>query len=876
MIKLKLAGLTCLLLIPLTGVTTFAILSLPVTGETMSNRGIDDVIICPCPPPLDDGGTGSEGRKRDKPDNFDSVDNDSDADSGDNSDDDNNDDDNNDSNCDHSNKCPVCDDCIDCGNDPCTECCDEGRRCDDCILCTFDIGMVDGHLQYTGVGLLSFEGGTINKGHSDEGFWEYRYSPVSGTGAQLDAAGLPLRVGQYQVTGTYDNGRYYDSKTSILTVTPAPLDVTVTLENQSKVYDGTTDISGMTAELTGIIGNDIVEFSEYGIPSYVSPDAGSQIVVVFSDFEISGTHAWNYFLIQPENLTACITRAPYEGIISVVINDDPLRIGTELTFKATGDPPDYLVQWRVDGEDIDDADDITYIVTPDDADKKISVAVVSPCRNYEGVSPPTDYVPYTIRVLLGETALPMENDDVFFGTQGNDTTYAASKNNGLVFIDYYLQDSGFGTDSIEYSGGDVDDVSGAGSGISEYSVDPDDAVNGEIVITATAYHRGVSVSPVGWFVFEPVECDTDTAETYTITISQLGNAPTGAIYIDKQGDYPYEYAISTSFIPSIDIGSTYELEISTNLGSSPPGLEGYTFNAIVDITGDNISDHTVPVSVRVEHNFSELEYRGGFHDHYCIGCKFYSDDKCNYNSWIGHSRSCIVCKGVNSHPPSWTAWVHGTAERHSRTCDKCDLDDTDPHNWGNWGAWTQGDATNHSRTGSCTICTRPGGSNTAAHTWGGWGAWSNTNATIHTRSRTCSTCSRSGSETASHSFSAWSIRDGSTHSRNCSSCGRLETPAHNYITNPNPSYVGYHIFEINNSVTHSHGIHICGTCSYVLPSERIGSAMTNSGFCAYNAANICIGTMHWIDGAYRFFQYGCGRPWQVVPGYSLTNINYMP
>ena len=852
MIKLKLVGITLLLLVPLTGVSAFAILSLPVTGDLISGPNRTSEAVCPCPPPSDeitipedtDGGrtdrdtdNGNENGKDEDgtddngtdDDGDDGSDDDSVNDEGDTGDDGTDDDDANDENdtgndgsddendtgddgsddendtgddgdddgsddesddgddgCGHSNKCPECGDCIECGSDPCPECCDEKRRCNECIHCTFDIGMVDGKLQYTGTGLLDFQGGVINKGATDEGYWEYTYDPVDGTGAQLDASGLPLRAGQYTVTGKYDNGKYNDSKTSTLTVTPAPVGINVTLENKSKVYDGTTDITGMDAELFGIIGDDIVEISIMGTPSYVSPDAGSNIEVIFSDFIIGGTHAWNYHIVQPDNLSADITRATYGGSISVVIDDDPLRIGAGLTFTASGNPSDYLVQWRVDNEYRDGANDVGYIVKPGDVDKKITVALVSPCRNYEGISPPTDYVPYTVKVLLNDSVVPMENDHVFFGTQDNNTAYAASINNGFVDIDYNLQSSGFGTDSIEYTGGSVSGIPAAGSGKSRYYADPGDAVNGVITLRATAYHRGIAISPLGPFAFKPVGCDNDPTEVYTVTISQLGNAPTGPIYINKSGNYPYEYAISTPFIPGIGIGLSYEMDISVDLSASPPGLSGYTFDASVDITGRHISNLSIPLSIRVDHNFTGLVYRGGFHDHECIGCKYYSRGNCSYSSWTGHSRSCTICRGINSHTPQWTAWTQGTAEQHSRTCTACQLADNVTHAWGSWSSWVNSNATNHTRNRTCTVCSRPG-SESVAHSYTAWSVWSDLDSNNHTRNRTCTACSRPGSESAAHTYTAWSawVNSNSTNhtrSRSCTACSRpgTESSAHSY------------------------------------------------------------------------------------------------
>jgi len=604
--------------------------------------------------------------------------------------------------------------------------------------------MKDGELQYTGFGLSGFNGGIINKGGTVEGFWTYRYTPVPGTGAGLDEKGLPQRVGEYRVTGTYNNGRYSAGRTSNLKVTPAPLTVLIAFEDENKVYDGTSGISIKTASLSGILADDNVEISVMGKASYLSPNAGKDIEIIFTDFEISGEHARNYYLIQPKDYVAGITRAGYSGSVSVVINDDPLRINSELTFTASGNPSDYLVQWRVDDEDIDGANDVTYIVKPDDVDKQIKVALISPCRNYEGESPPTSYVPYTIKLLTSNSTVPMENDYVFFGTHGNYIAYAASKNNGYVSIDYLLQDSGFGTDTIKYSGGNVPDVSDAGTGKSRYYANPDDALNGVITLRTAFYHRGISVSPGGLYTFESIICGFESDEVLRVTVSQLGNAPTGPISIEKSGPYPDEFKTSSSYIPGLGIGESYELDITVNKGLSPPDFSGYYLAALISITGEYFQKHSIPVSLRVDHDFPPLIYRGGHHDHTCSGCGFHNSADCTYSIWDDHSRTCSICTGVSSHMPEWSAWAHGTATQHTRSCTLCAL------------------------------------TNNANHTWSGWSAWANTNASNHTRSRSCTTCSRPASESAAHSFGGWSYQNNTNHSRRCSGCGRSETGNHTW------------------------------------------------------------------------------------------------
>jgi len=892
MIKLKLAGFISLLLVPMASVSMYAFLSLPVSAEITSAAGSTGVVSCPCPPPSyewvyedDGGGSGDDSSPEDIYDpggsgGTDDEDNggsegtdDADSGSGDDGDDGNDPEDVNDpgddkgtddedngsgddGGCGHNNSCPKCGDCLDCGNDPCPECCDDGRKCDECILCTFNIGMTDGKLQYTGEGLLGFNGGIIHKGESAEGYWVYKYTPVSGTGAQLDNSGLPLSVGQYTVTGTYDNGKYNDSKTSMLTVTPAPLQINVTLERKSKVYDGTTDVAIQSAVLTGILADDTVEITIMGTAAYASANAGTGIAVSFTDFEIGGTHANNYYLIQPEDHIASITRAPYTADILININDDPLRIGSELSFSASADPSGYLVQWRVDGNDADEADDITYTIRPEDADKRISVAIVSPCRNYEGVSPPTAYVPYTITVSMSDTVIPMEKDDVYFGTPGNYTAYAASKYGGFADIDYVLEDSNFGTDHLEYTGVVLSSVTGSGTGKSRYFANPDDAVNGVIAIQATMYHRGVAISPEEPYTFEPIECGSDNDEIHKVTITQLGNAPTGPIYISKNGDYPYEYAVSSLYIHDIGIGSDYELDIHVDLGSSLPGFSGHTYTASVDIAGKYIFDSSIPLSVTVNHDFSDFIYQDGYHEHECKGCGLDSRGDCIYSSWADHARFCGICFGVSSHTADWSQWAHGTESRHSRSCEVCDQDDDEDHAW---NPWASQNSTQHRR--DCPVCTRQ---DTASHAWNGthtatqhrcgacsllqnhaWSGGSHTdsqhrcasctfgvnhtwNGTHNTSGHQCGTCSRR----VSHTWSGGSHTD-SQH--RCATC----TYGVNHTWNG----------------THNSSGHQCGTCSRRVSHTWSGGSHTDT---QHNCASCTYGVSHTWDGTHNSSGHQCG------------------
>jgi hypothetical protein len=657
---------------------------------------------------------------------------------------------------------------------------------------------------YTGYSQLGFTGGIVHKGEVDEcsgiicficemcsdcqenkcgdysycdfdypdlikcetGWWIYEYTPDEDTDAEL-LDGLPYRVGTYYVTGSYDNGRYVDVKNAVLEITPAPLTIDITFKQYTKVYDGTTSISIDTAELNGILADDIVYISNMGEAAYASSDAAAFIDVLLTDFEIGGDYTSNYYLIQPAGYTACITRAPYPGNISVVINDDPLRIGSLLTFTATSDPEDYHIQWRTDDVNIPGANGIAYTVMHWDVNKTISVALISSCMNYEGESPPTAYVPYTINLSISDDTEPMDGDYVYFGEPGNYTAYAASINDGFVDIHYILYDSGLDTDFITYSGAVINNVKNAGNGTSRYYAYPTNAVNGVINLEAAFYHMGADINPNNAHVFENLICAYDTKELHSITIKQLGNAPLGAVSIRVMSDYTDVFLSSSEGVSSIGIGDSHEFKLSVSLGNVPPDLEGYTFMATVEIEIEHIGIVAIPISVNIDHEFPELIYRGGFHDHECLGCGFYNRGDCDYSSWITvgdhHQRTCGTCHGVDLHENSWGDWGYGSESQHIRTCTLCTIIDSASHSWSLWG---HGTATHHIR--DCIICDRPDSNDHI------WNPWDDIDDTLHRQ--TCVICERT--EELDHVWSSWASINATHHRRTCTDCARIEDYEH--------------------------------------------------------------------------------------------------
>jgi len=562
-------------------------------------------------------------------------------------------------------------------------------------------------------GLFNDDGNYINIDPYDDSEFNLRNMRVA------EDVEVLLNGFEFSISGEKAFNYYIEEQPKeFIDILPKP--VYLDIEISPKIFDGDV-IAVSNVEIIGVLGGDIVNIK--GEAKYESPNVGNNITVRFNEIELTGTHAWNYELIIPDDGKADITRASIfggngkapdkDGEIEVDING-LLHIGGDLTFETDfGFDGDYEVQWLWgdNRDNIEDETDEAYKVTHDVVDEKISVYLVSKCGNYEGWSELTDYVPYTINIAINREFVPMPSDYAYFGTPGNYTAYAASNNSGFVDIRYTLQNSGIGTDTIEFTGGFVNAVTRADTGTARYHAKAVDATSGVITITASFLHRGVTVSPVTGHNFANINCGEENDESHRVTITNVGNAPTGAINLTRSGAYPDEFAASTYSIPNMDVGAKHEIDITVDLDLSPPGFVGYTFGGNIYISGSHISNVSLPFSVRVYHV------------------------------------------------------------------------------WGNWGSWTQGDATNHHRTGSCTtpgcgrvaiIGTTPG--TFAAHTWGNWSAWGSISGTHHRQSRTCTTagCGHVQHNDQPHRTSAWWNNSTAGHcTRSCQDCGvHLEHVAH--------------------------------------------------------------------------------------------------
>jgi len=633
---------------------------------------------------------------------------------------------------------------------------------------------------------------------------------IPGDDIELDAFGelfytspdagedIPLEFTEFTIKGDsfdYYNITYPTSFTADITQAPLTVDV----ELFDKVYDGTTDAVLKSATLIGVLEDDDVELDELGVPTYDSPNAGKTVPVSFTDFTIKGEQTDNYYVIQPTGITSLVSRAP----INISINDEDLKIGGVLDFTTSEDTDGWDIQWYADGELIPGANEATYTIRSEDVDKEISVKVVSPDGNREGEAAPTAPVPYTIILVISDTTEPMDPDNVYFGSPGNMTAYAANKNNGSVGISYSLNNSGYDFDLLDFSIG-ISAVTTPGSGSISYSPSPADAVNGIITITATFYHVGIIVEPTGAYSFSDIECtDSGADETHFVTVSQIGNYPAQNVSYSVSGAHPSAFKLDQTGRSSIGIDASDTFSIQVDVDNAPGITDGNTFSAVVNVSHDGVSVASIPVRININHDYSEFEYHEDehYHDRTCKGegCFKYSRGDCIYTPWRVeddiHVRNCTVCLGRDTHEPDWNDWSQGNTSQHNRVCMHCPLIDNQNHAW---GAWTLFNATQHRR--ECSVCHRFDFANhnwtnlnetnhrcstclfESAHTWGAWSAWSQGNVTNHTRTRTCTTagCGRVDTQTAAHTWGGWTQGDGTNHTRTCTTCGRSNSAAHTW------------------------------------------------------------------------------------------------
>lgn len=167
----------------------------------------------------------------------------------------------------------------------------------------------------------------------------------------------PTAAGSYTVTVQVpDNDPdYMGQDTASLTIAPKPLTVTG-LTAQTRVYDGTKDVTLTGGFLDGVIAGDDVSATMPQTGTYDSADAGSGKAVNITAIDLTGEDAANYSLTQPD-VTGEITKRPVE--ITITCADKEYDGTTDATVST----------WKFEAENGDsgiieaDKDNITVTVS---------------------------------------------------------------------------------------------------------------------------------------------------------------------------------------------------------------------------------------------------------------------------------------------------------------------------------------------------------------------------------------------------------------------------------------------------------------------------------------------------------------------------------
>jgi hypothetical protein len=588
-------------------------------------------------------------------------------------------------------------------------------------------------------------------------------------------AGIREVVFNFQLTGA-DAFNYVVEQPEGVTVeiTPKPitvdveLDSTITMSNEARIVG--TSLNTILPRDEGQVSLAYGYFALFAPRAYLPPPNERFVTVHFSSFALTGDRALNYKLIEPEGGNMELDRALMPGMVRIENSDSRLRIGSQLFFSndipffspslwervwfVGGRNPEHIVA-RGFGMDTMDLDIIHQYV-----DQRVYLKLVSINDRYEvWAINPTDYVPFTIVTGIDQQSFGaiMGTDDVWMNNPSDRgatrrQTYSASHGRHID-IEFNLWGLANGRNSIYFNHPNIADTRNSTTAVrssARYTVNPADAVDGVITINAAFVHRGVNLG-VANHTFPAVNCGFVPA-THTLTVTNIGNAPTNAMTVSRTN--PTQYNISATTIPSIAIGGSASVNVSpvagqlaNAAGTTEAALGTRTITSTVTVTGNDIIARTANYSMTINHTF-----------------------------------------------PTW-AGRHGSLSHCQRHCTHaaCNAIHQLTHGWSSWSGWSQGAGTTHTRSRSCTRCNRPA-SESASCDESSTGGWTThvvqtcTQGGSYSRPRSCSTCSRFmrtewySSNALGHTMGSWSqttaptcIATG-TDTRRCTRCsGNTQT-----------------------------------------------------------------------------------------------------
>ena len=220
-------------------------------------------------------------------------------------------------------------------------------------------------------------------------------------GASLAAADAPNDKGAYVLTYDtagkaipigdpisltvqfYGDGNMAASGTTA-TVSLAPKPVTATVDTPvSKVYD-----QGKEIPLTLSIAEDSLENTGDAVMvtatgTFDSADVGESKTVTVGELTVEGADAGRYSVTASQgSVTGSITEAKIEGTLTITGNAKVDCTLTAVYTPKSGEAVSY--QWSVDGTEVSEATEETYIVRAEDVGKKITVTATAADTNHTG------------------------------------------------------------------------------------------------------------------------------------------------------------------------------------------------------------------------------------------------------------------------------------------------------------------------------------------------------------------------------------------------------------------------------------------------------------------------------------------------------------
>ena len=200
-----------------------------------------------------------------------------------------------------------------------------------------------------------------------------------------DTAGKAIPIGDHisLTVQFYGDGNMAASGTTA-TISLAPKPVTATVDTPvSKAYDQGKEIPLTLSLAEGSLENtgDAVMVTATG--TFDSADVGEHKTVTVGALTVEGADAGRYSVTaSQDSVTGSITEAKIEGTLTITGDAKVDCTLTAVYTPKSGETVSY--QWSVDGAEISEATEETYIVRAEDVGKKITVTATAADTNHTG------------------------------------------------------------------------------------------------------------------------------------------------------------------------------------------------------------------------------------------------------------------------------------------------------------------------------------------------------------------------------------------------------------------------------------------------------------------------------------------------------------